>query len=239
MEAAKRDGDGQGKAADGMGITIVEDGPYLVHGSVPLKKSVITPVGHHYEYRDGEAFETGASYALCRCGRSKNPPFCDGSHAADRFDGTETASREPYVNRSEVFPGPDLELLDDHRCAFARFCHRDAGDVWTLTEESGGRSLQAEAIHASSDCPAGRLTHFDKGTGEFIEPELEPGITILEDPEKGVSAGLYVHGGIPLVSADGTEYEKRNRYALCRCGESRNKPFCDATHVPADYQDGL
>jgi CDGSH-type Zn-finger protein len=29
----------------------------------------------------------------------------------------------------------------------------------------------------------------------------------------------------------------RNRMALCRCGMSRNKPFCDATHVNADFID--
>ena len=41
------------------------------------------------------------------------------------------------------------------------------------------------------------------------------------------------------VGADGRNYETRNRYALCRCGASRNKPFCDAAHVNTGYQDGL
>ncbi|WP_083915635.1 CDGSH iron-sulfur domain-containing protein [Thiofilum flexile] len=30
-----------------------------------------------------------------------------------------------------------------------------------------------------------------------------------------------------------------NRQALCRCGQSNNKPFCDGTHVAVKYQDGI
>jgi len=41
-----------------------------------------------------------------------------------------------------------------------------------------------------------------------------------------------VRGKIPIQSADGKIYEKRNRITLCRCGESLNKPFCDSSHYP-------
>ena len=47
-----------------------------------------------------------------------------------------------------------------------------------------------------------------------------------------------MRGGIPLVGADGHEYERRNRYALCRCGSSTDKPFCDAKHVIWEFNDG-
>lgn len=218
-----------------MKIKITPDGPYIVSGNIPLNEEVITPIGHHYEYRERKEYPQNQSYALCRCGKSKTPPFCDGSHAAEHFDGTETASRIPYEERAQVFPGSKIDLLDDNRCAFARFCHREQGEVWTLTERSEDPELEKEAIIASTECPAGRLTHYDK-KGNPIEPKLSPQITLLQDPEKGVSAGIYVQGGIPLESADGTFYEQRNRYALCRCGASRNKPFCDATHVPIEFE---
>jgi CDGSH-type Zn-finger protein len=156
------------------------------------------------------------------------------------FDGTELAATEPYDERAEITEGPTLDLYDDNRCAFARFCHREDGEVWTLTEKAAGPKLREEAILASTQCPAGRLVHHDKLKDYVeLEPELEPGISILQDPEKGVSAPLHVKGGIPLVSADGFTYELRNRYALCRCGRSGNKPFCDASHVNAGYEDGL
>ena len=49
----------------------------------------------------------------------------------------------------------------------------------------------------------------------------------------------WVRGGIPIESADGSTYEVRARMALCRCGHSRNKPFCDGSHVAARFKDPL
>lgn len=220
-------------------ITIVKDGPYLVSGGVPLDEKVMVSAGKNREYQAGRNFEAGESYALCRCGKSSNPPFCDGSHA-NGFDGSECAQTAPFEQRAEVFAGPTLDLYDDSRCAFARFCHRADSEVWSLTEESDDPELRAEAIQAALDCPAGRLVHHDK-TADYaeIEPQLEQRISVLQDPERKVSGPLYVQGGIELVSAQGQSYELRNRYTLCRCGSSRNKPFCDAMHVTAGYLDGL
>ncbi|MRX83081.1 CDGSH iron-sulfur domain-containing protein [Eggerthella guodeyinii] len=222
-----------------MSITISHNGPYLVHGGIPLTQEVITPVGGHREYRTALTFPLQETYALCRCGQTSTPPFCDGSHVAANFHGTETASRASFEERADIFPGPGVTLYDDNRCAFARFCHREDGDVWTLTELSGDERLKQEAVKESTDCPAGRLVHVDSETGAIYEPEFEPSIALLEDPEEGVSGPLYVRGGIPLVGVDGVEYELRNRYALCRCGASRNKPFCDAMHVTVGFEDGL
>jgi len=41
------------------------------------------------------------------------------------------------------------------------------------------------------------------------------------------SGPLWLRGGIPVVAADGFENEVRKRVTLCRCGQSRNKPFRD------------
>jgi CDGSH-type Zn-finger protein len=152
------------------------------------------------------------------------------------FSGTETASRVEYEDRAELIEGSGLDLMDDNRCAFARFCHSDQGNVWELMENTDNKEIRAKAIKAASECPAGRLVAVSK-KGNAIEPEFKPSIEILQDPEKGVSAGLYVKGNIPIESEDGQLYEVRNRVALCRCGKSRNKPFCDATHVSKKYSD--
>jgi CDGSH-type Zn-finger protein len=37
-------------------------------------------------------------------------------------------------------------------------------------------------------------------------------------------------GGIKVESVEGKPYEVRNGFTLFRCGKSRNKPFCDASH---------
>jgi CDGSH-type Zn-finger protein len=44
---------------------------------------------------------------------------------------------------------------------------------------------------------------------------------------------------VQLVGSDGYEYEIRNRVTLCRCGASRNKPFCDGTHAAIKFNDNL
>jgi len=218
-------------------ITITKDGPYIVTGNVPLSEKIIKPKGPGYIYKDGREFSTGETYALCRCGKTKTPPFCDGTHAHIDFDGTETASAEKYVNRlSSVTEGPTLDLLDDGRCALARFCHRKDGIAWSLVKHSDDPYIREEAIKAAVECPAGRLEIRDK-EGNLIEPYLEPGIVILQDPEKGCSGPLYVKGGIPVESADGFTYEIRNRLTLCRCGNSYNMPFCDAQHIRTNFSD--
>ena len=47
-----------------------------------------------------------------------------------------------------------------------------------------------------------------------------------------------VYGPVTIVDADGTEYDTsdRNVIALCRCGGSTTKPFCDVTHSRAGFQ---
>jgi len=217
-------------------IRIMKDGPYIVSGSVPISEKIIIPRGKGYVYEDGEPLPQRAVYSLCRCGKTKAPPFCDGSHVADHFDGTETACKTDYMSRAARIDGAGLNLLDDGRCAFARFCHREDGDAWELAEDSASEYHRSEAIIAANECPAGRLTAVEKD-GTVHEPVFEPGIEILQDPEEHVSCGIFVKGGIPIESADGSRYEVRNRVVLCRCGYSGNKPFCDSRHVSEGYRD--
>ena len=217
-------------------ITITRDGPYVVTGNVPVSEKFIVPKGGTYELRDGRELPQAEEYALCRCGKSKDAPFCDGSHRTNGFRGEETASRQEYHERAGRIEGETVDLLDDERCAFGRFCHRKNGDAWELTEHSAEADNRQEAVRAASECPAGRLTAVDKDGTEH-EDDCAPSIEIVQDPEMHVSAGIFVRGRIPIESSDGAEYEVRNRAALCRCGRSRNKPFCDASHVAAGYLD--
>ncbi|AFS77817.1 zinc finger CDGSH-type domain-containing protein [Gottschalkia acidurici 9a] len=217
-------------------IKVIKDGPYIVSGNVPLYEKIIVKKGKGYELKDGREIQQSSEYALCRCGKSKNPPFCDGSHVKEDFVGTETAEKSKFEDRAEILEGTTIDLLDDKRCAFARFCHSENGSAWELTKSSDTDEKRNEAIKAASECPAGRLVAVDKD-GNMIEPEYEPSIEILQDPEKQASAGIFVKGGIPIESADGDIYERRNRVTLCRCGKSKNKPFCDGTHDSVKFLD--
>lgn len=217
-------------------IRIVKNGPYVVSGDVPLSEIHIEPKGKGYVYKDVRTLPRKEEYSLCRCGKTKDSPFCDGAHEVSVFHGVEVASRVPYEKRAQTYTGPGLDLMDDDRCAFGRFCHTKDGIIWDLIEKSGDSECREEAINAACDCPTGRFVAVDK-SGKRFERQDEPSIDIAQDPEKKVSCGIFVKGGIPLESADGSEYEARNRYALCRCGASRNTPFCDASHVPIRFRD--
>jgi CDGSH-type Zn-finger protein len=60
-------------------------------------------------------------------------------------------------------------------------------------------------------------------------PEGKGTITIRPD-------GPYrVEGDVPLEGPDGTLYEPKPAYSLCRCGKSSNKPYCDATHKECGF----
>lgn len=218
-------------------ITITKNGPYVVH-NIPLKEKIITPVDNHYELLDGRTLPQKPIYTLCRCGKSKNMPFCDGAHIHENFDGTETASKEDYHSRVvEIIKGEKLDLFDDGRCALARFCHREKGDAWTLTENSADDECRKEAIIAACECPTGRLVAKDKN-GKAYEYKYDPVVEIFQDPEKGVSSSIVVKGYVPIYSSTGELYEKRNRVALCRCGKSKDMPFCDAEHIEDGFHDG-
>jgi len=222
-------------------IVVKKNGPYEVTGGVPLALQVITPneEGFSWDWVEGRSFKVTKSYQLCRCGRSKDKPFCDDTHKAMHFHGTETASREPYKQQADVLDGPTLTLSDaENLCAFARFCD-PAGKIWALIEETDNPQARELVIREANHCPAGRLVVHDKKTHKEIEHPLPPSIGVVEDPALGCSGPLWVRGGIRIESEDGTPYERRNRVTLCRCGKSDNMPFCNGTHASIKFNDGL
>jgi CDGSH-type Zn-finger protein len=221
-----------------MRISVTTDGPYEVEGHVPLRRRTIVAnaAGDSVEWADGEVVEASDSYRLCRCGHSKTKPFCDDSHLSIGFDGTEVASHQPYAELATTQRGPRLVLTDAHSyCSSARFC--DPGEGMEALIATDSADAAEEAIRRGLRCPSGRLVVHSATTGEAYEPELEPSIGLIEDPEMGCSGGLWVRGGIPVVGADGQPYEVRNRVTLCRCGNSENKPFCDGTHLDVHFRD--
>lgn len=221
-------------------IVIAKDGPYRVTGGLPLDK-VIARIGRDGEpekWVKGASYPARESYALCRCGRSQDKPFCDNTHAKVKFDGTETASRETHAEQSLKIEGPGINLRDAvSLCSEARFCHPQGG-TWHLVLESDDPANRRSAIRQTCNCPSGRLVAVDRKTGKPVEPACLPSLSLAEDPQKKASGPIWVKGGVPIESEDGQAYEARNRVTLCRCGESDNKPFCVGNHIRAQFNDG-
>ena len=216
-----------------MRIKVQENGPYTISGGVPLMEAIIVPDanGLSIRWRRGKEYPVKEEYDLCRCGQSKTKPFCDLSHSEIFFDGTDTASREPFDHQAEPLTiGPELVLTDVIAlCADARFCDR-AGGVWDNTRSSDNPKARKIALQEVGDCPAGRLVLRDR-LGNLIEPKFEPSIGLVIDPVAGVDGPVWVRGGITIEATDGLIYEVRNRVTLCRCGKSTNKPFCNGKHT--------
>lgn len=221
-------------------VIITKDGPYLVQGNLPLSKEIIISDEDKIaiEWKKGDKYPDKEKYSLCRCGNSKNKPYCDGTHSKTGFDGAETASKKKYIEEADVIKGPEINLTDlISICAGARFCDYSEG-TWILTKNSNNKESKKLAIKEACNCPSGRLVAWDKKTGEAIEPIFKPAISIIEDPAINVSGPIWLKGGISVISSDGTQYEIRNRVTLCRCGKSKIKPFCDSAHIITGFSDG-
>lgn len=220
-------------------IKVTKNGPYLVSGIDTVTEKFIMPdeEGASAEYKDGQTYaKLTEPIALCRCGKTKNMPFCDGAHVHHGFDGTTTAPHTPIMDGAHLYKGQDYTLADNELyCAFARFC--DAlGRVWNLIES--GQNAEKTAVKLAHKCCAGRLMIIDNQTNEVIEPNLPYEVSVLQDPAIGVSGPLYAQGGFEIEDENGKTYEGRNRQTLCRCGISDNKPFCNGAHASIRFNDG-
>ena len=86
-------------------------------------------------------------------------------------------------------------------------------------------AANAEEIAAAVDtCPTGAL-RYSRTDGAPVEAR-GPATTI----QPRLNGPLFVHGDIQMVDGQGNTIRKATRLALCRCGGSQNKPYCDLTH---------
>ena len=230
-------------AKEGIYAEIMLNGPIMIYGGTPVVQQFIMPneKGISTAYQEGETYEVKNVVALCRCGMSKNKPFCDGTHKQldpNDVDLTETATFQAELKTSELIEGAEISLSDDEKfCAFARFC--DAGQrVWNEVQLEGEKAKEL-TLQMAHHCPGGRLIVWDNKTQQPIETHENPSISLIEDRMNQCSGPIMLRGGIPVKSSSGKFYEVRNRQALCRCGQSGNKPFCDGTHASMKFQDNL
>ena len=86
-------------------------------------------------------------------------------------------------------------------------------------------AADADAVAvAIESCPTGALHYRRLDGGRQEEPPTE---TTVEPRPNGP---LFVRGPVRIVDPDGRLIREDTRVALCRCGASENKPFCDGSH---------
>ncbi len=95
--------------------------------------------------------------------------------------------------------------------------------------DPGGASAE-ELIGAAKRCPSGALSYSIEGV-EQRDQDRPPQVLVSRN------GPYYVTGGVELENEARGEGTSEEHYALCRCGGSKNKPFCDGTHWHIKFQD--
>jgi len=91
---------------------------------------------------------------------------------------------------------------------------------WVLVDAASADKI-AEVVMT---CPTGAL-HFGRFDGGPQEPQPEE--TTIDARPNGP---LHVRGRVRILGPGGRLIREDTRVALCRCGASENKPFCDGSH---------
>ncbi|MEB8346537.1 CDGSH iron-sulfur domain-containing protein [Flavobacteriaceae bacterium KMM 6898] len=176
--------------------------------------------------------DTKQTIALCRCGESGNKPFCDGTHAKNGFSSAKLDARVP--DQRDNYVGHGITIHDNRGiCAHAGRCTSGLAAVFHLNEEPWihPESATIEDIKQTiNNCPSGALSYSVDGVEPRVK-EGEPSIFIAPN-------GPYiVSGGPTLENTARGEGASKEHFTLCRCGGSKNKPFCDGTHWHNDFKD--
>lgn len=184
-----------------------------------MKPTITCAPNGPYLTRDVPNLPQGA--ALCRCGGSKNKPFCDGTHRTNGFSDRNSA--DPGKNKRQTYAGKGITIYDNRAiCAHAGICTDKLAGVFRYGEapwiDADGAALERikETIR---QCPSGALSYAD------AEPfGRAPMVSVTPN-------GPYaITGGIELAGVSFGDGASREHYTLCRCGASKNKPFCDGSH---------
>jgi CDGSH-type Zn-finger protein len=201
-------------------IEPLSNGPYLVKDLETLTNS-----------RD-ETLPIKDVVALCRCGHSTTKPFCSGMHNNVGFDSSNLS--DGSLDRRVDYRGPTITIHDNRGiCAHAGFCTDNLRAVWKLGQEpwiepDGAAAEEIAAVVRM--CPSGALSYSIDGV-EHREQERPPAILVSRN------GPYFVTGGIELVGAAWGQGASLEHFTLCRCGQSRNKPFCDGSHWTAEFDD--
>ena len=207
-------------------IACLPNGPYY------LLNDLTPRVIPNIQKSKGDPCTTITGVALCRCGGSNNKPFCDGTHGKNGF--TDKKLTDGALNKRNNYVGKQITIHDNRGiCAHAGYCTGNLSSVFKLGEEPwidpGGATVK-DIIRTISKCPSGALSYTVDNV-EHRDQDREPMVTVTKD-------GPYaVTGGIELVDKPLGEGASTEHYTLCRCGGSKNKPFCDGTHWHIGFKD--
>lgn len=146
----------------------------------------------------------------------------------------EKDPRDRHPRRLQTYATDAITVtFDPTRCIHAAECIRTAPAVFDsrrrrwIKPELGSVEEITLAVHR---CPTGALAY----TVPSGEPEKADGPPTIRAWRNGP---LYVRGDVRVETESGRPIAEGLRMALCRCGATKNAPFCDGTHREVGFRD--
>lgn len=202
-------------------VTPIKDGPLRVEGL----RQVNTEDG---------PIDCESVIALCRCGQSNNKPYCDGTHAQVGFQSKKVGGPNP--DRRDNYVGKKITIHDNRAiCAHAGFCTAGLPSVFRMKSEpwiDPDADAVEKIIETIGKCPSGALSYSIDDVEHRDDSDRSPSVFVAPN-------GPYaLKGGCELSDGKWGEGASKEHFDLCRCGGSKNKPFCDGSHWTV-WKDGV
>lgn len=191
-----------------LNINIIDNGPIKVSGD----DKIVSYCGEALD------LDQAQDVYLCRCGQSSNPPFCDGTHSKAGFVAEPAEATDKPVH---VWEGRTIKtFFNANACMHVFYCK--PLKALRARELEGDADAAAEIARVVQSCPSGALTFESKTVSKPAAPR-GPCIDIVEGGEIRVQSDFQINAQLQ-------ERQENNRATLCRCGLSKNKPWCDGRH---------
>ena len=133
------------------------------------------------------------------------------------------------------YPGEKLQATWDQRlCIHVGECTRAKGELFVSGRDPWGQPDRGDADYVADvvrRCPSGALSYRRSDGGVEEAPVDKNTVAVCNN------GPLYLQGDLRIDGAADDQPGLRFRAALCRCGGSKNKPFCDNTHESIDFRD--
>ncbi|WP_419763622.1 MAG: CDGSH iron-sulfur domain-containing protein [Arcobacter sp.] len=177
-------------------------------------------------FYDSQPLILAKTNLLCRCGRTNNQPYCDGTHIKYNFTSRNNLEEEIL----QIYDSKNVTVTFNRSiCAGSENCVKKFPDIYTsgsvdwINLEKG----TIENIIASiEDCPSGALSYsLNKDADCQLEDCQKEKIDIIKH------GPIQVRGPINIKIEKWSSFANKTKFTLCRCGNSQNKPFCDYSHA--------
>jgi CDGSH-type Zn-finger protein len=213
-------------------ILLLPNGPYYLLNDMEPK------VVENLQNSEGQPLSTLRGVALCRCGASKNKPFCDGTHGTIGFSSENKTQDNSSIikDKRKNYVGKEITIHDNRKiCSHAAECVNNLPSVFKFNARpwiNPDAADKQQIINTIKKCPSGALG-YSIDEVEYKDQERMSMVTVSKD-------GPYTITGVIDLIGDNIQFAEgfsKEHYTLCRCGASNNKPFCDGMHITINFKD--